>query len=403
MGKNLHHNNDRKRAREGKTTEDSTISETSYEQPAKKKNHKRKSIRDISKENISKPLKNFMANAHGRLKDTKRCLVKKKGDKRRNKPKRKFKNVVALRNSYAQHLRPFDRDNVHKAKYCGEYCEQIEALNLNKEITRFKTSFGNGTKIIQKDYLTQNNRNIFANNLFGFFISADVCDLNTLFLAIQIFDRYAYRSKVNARNLSVVCLSSFWLAEKFEEIYPTPVPFYIKAADKRIRKLDFERKEKEIAGELKFRINYFPTSLTFHKRFQMILKLNKKQIMLSSYILLCSLTDCQMVFEYPSTVALASICLACKKIDSSYRIPKNHRECFFKTCELEECIRTHTQMITGRGQSLSGCIFSIMKSLKRICERVVSNSTHFEFILAKMENKTIKKFFLSEFKRQILI
>ena len=60
--------------------------------------------------------------------------------------------------------------------------------------------------------------------------------MTTLFLAVQIFDRYAYKKKVPPKVIQLTGYTSILIAEKFEEIYPTLMETYSYLSDRSFTK-----------------------------------------------------------------------------------------------------------------------------------------------------------------------
>ncbi|CAI2367871.1 unnamed protein product [Moneuplotes crassus] len=202
--------------------------------------------------NVSKPLKNIYENAKGKIEDAKRWVIMKKPSQKKPPTKKKHRTVIELRNIYAQSLKSCDRRKVHQMKYCGEYCEAIEKQNLFKEMTRFKDAFGDGSKIVKKNFITQENRTNLLDNLFAFFRACRISDLNTLFLAVQILDRFMYKILVTSKELKLAAFVSLEIAEKFEEIYPATLADYLTSLQSKISKADFISAEGRILHKLEY-------------------------------------------------------------------------------------------------------------------------------------------------------
>jgi hypothetical protein len=170
---------------------------------------------------------------------------------KRNK-KRKFKHVVQLKNEYAKTLQPYDQITVHDPKYCGEYVTRIHEMLLKKENDRYYSEFGDGRKLVPINFISQNNRTKLIDFLYGLYVSFKIADINTLFIGVQIFDRFSYRNNIPTNMLQLVGSCSLLMGEKMEEIYPTLMEGYVKASAKAFSKKDMEKMERAIAKSISY-------------------------------------------------------------------------------------------------------------------------------------------------------
>jgi hypothetical protein len=161
-----------------------------------------------------------------------------------------FKNVIKQRNMYAEKLQPYDRITVHIPKYCGEYVTEIHDMLLKKENTRYYSEFGDGRKIVSLKIISQKNRTMLIDFLYGLNVAFKIADINTLFLGVQIFDRFSYKNISKANILQLVGSTSLLMAEKMEEIYPSLIEDYVKSSKKAFDEKDMKIMEKVIAKSI---------------------------------------------------------------------------------------------------------------------------------------------------------
>lgn len=154
--------------------------------------------------------------------------------------KHKFKNVIKQRNQYAKTLEPYDQITVHNPKFCGEYVTQIHDLLLKKENTRYYSEFGDGRKIVPVNFISPKNRVMLFNFLYGLHVAFKMPDINTFFLAVQIFDRFAYKKPSSPNVLQLIGCTCLLMAEKMEEIYPNLMEDYVRSSNKAFKKKDMK-------------------------------------------------------------------------------------------------------------------------------------------------------------------
>jgi hypothetical protein len=84
------------------------------------------------------------------------------------------------------------------------------------------------------------------------YVSFKIADINTLFIGVQIFDRFSYRNNIPTNMLQLVGSCSLLMGEKMEEIYPTLMEGYVKASAKAFSKKDMEKMERAIAKSISY-------------------------------------------------------------------------------------------------------------------------------------------------------
>ena len=83
---------------------------------------------------------------------------------------------------------------------------------------------------IQKHKLNEEHRRVLINYLIYFHLACKIEDDKTLFLAVQLFDRYLSKVQVSSKHLQLVGSACMLIAEKYEEIYPNSNKTYVKLA-----------------------------------------------------------------------------------------------------------------------------------------------------------------------------
>ena len=137
---------------------------------------------------------------------------------------------------------------------------------------------------------------------------------NTLFLAIQIFDRYLSKVYLNTEQTELLLYTSFMLASKHNEIDYVNMQETLKLSQDKFKKEQIIKMESEILNQLDFEI-LAPTMCEFFILFASYLNLNQEKINHGLYILNIILMDFHML-KYPNfMLSFAVIKLINKKVD----------------------------------------------------------------------------------------
>jgi hypothetical protein len=130
----------------------------------------------------------------------------------------------------------------------------------------------------------------------------------TLFLTVNILDRYLAVQKVNRQRLQLVGVVSLMLAAKYEEIYPPEVRDYVYICDNAYTREQIVKMEQMILQTLNFRLTV-PTPRSFLKRFCKAAQGDSKLLLLVSYLLELTLVDYSFLKHSPSI-----LCAACTSV-----------------------------------------------------------------------------------------
>lgn len=84
----------------------------------------------------------------------------------------------------------------------------------------------------------------------------------TLFITVDVIDRYLSVSKIKRNHLQLVGISSLMLVGKYEEIYPPNISEYVTICDNAYTKEQILTQESLILSSLEFNL-IRPTSLEF--------------------------------------------------------------------------------------------------------------------------------------------
>ena len=137
---------------------------------------------------------------------------------------------------------------------------------------------------------------------------------NTLFLTIQIFDRYLTKNDLSIEQTELLLLTSFMLASKHNEIDYVNMQETLQLAQNKFTKEQVIEMEYDILNRLNFEI-LSPTMVEYFKLFASFLNLSEDKINHGFYVLNIVLVDFHML-EYPNfLLALAVVKLITKKFN----------------------------------------------------------------------------------------
>ena len=112
----------------------------------------------------------------------------------------------------------------------------------------------------------------------------------SLFLTINLIDRYLEKIMVTKENLQLVGVSSMLIACKYEEIWPPQIRDYIHMCDKAYTKDQIIEMELCMLSALDFNVD-FVSSNSFLERFVQISKADQTTHNLAQYMLEISMLD----------------------------------------------------------------------------------------------------------------
>eukprot|EP00993_Chasmostoma_nieuportense_P001220 NODE_2119_length_1274_cov_21.291194_g2015_i0.p1 GENE.NODE_2119_length_1274_cov_21.291194_g2015_i0~~NODE_2119_length_1274_cov_21.291194_g2015_i0.p1 ORF type:complete len:298 (-),score=62.95 NODE_2119_length_1274_cov_21.291194_g2015_i0:356-1249(-) len=131
----------------------------------------------------------------------------------------------------------------------------------------------------------------------------------TLYLAVDIIDRYLDRNPVGRQKLQLVGVVSMLLASKYEEIYPPEVKDFVYIAANTYARDEIIRMERSMLQSLEFNLT-FPTVFPFLKHGLQLMAAPSQTGLLAHYLAELSLLDFPSLQGLPSLRAASCICLA---------------------------------------------------------------------------------------------
>lgn len=133
----------------------------------------------------------------------------------------------------------------------------------------------------------------------------------TLFLTVNIIDRFLDDSQVTRQKLQLVGVTAMLIACKYEEIYAPEINDFVYVTDKAYTREEILDMEGKILAKLKFNLTS-PSSYRFLERFAKVHGVDDRTNNLAKYLIELALIESKMLKYSPSNVAISSLYLACK-------------------------------------------------------------------------------------------
>lgn len=134
----------------------------------------------------------------------------------------------------------------------------------------------------------------------------------TLFLTVNIIDRYLQKAVIPRTQLQLVGVTSMLIASKYEEIYAPEVRDFVYITDKAYSKQEILKMEYTILSALEFNLTN-PSSYRFLERFFKVSESENMALFnLSRYLIELPLIEYRMLKYNPSNIACSALFLANK-------------------------------------------------------------------------------------------
>ena len=138
----------------------------------------------------------------------------------------------------------------------------------------------------------------------------------TLYLCINILDRYCKMVQIRRSKLQLVGVTSLLIACKYEEIYPPEVRDCVFITDRAYTSSEVLDMEQDIVHRLGFKITV-PTAYPFLRRFLSMINASALTKHAASYYTERTLQEHDMLFYKPSLICIAAVVLAVNNADLS--------------------------------------------------------------------------------------
>ena len=227
------------------------------------------------------------------------------------------------------------KSNINKEdiQNCNEYINEIFIHLKNTEKLHLPTE--NYMQKIQKE-INERMRIILLDWLVDVQLKFKLLP-ETLFLTINIIDRYLSKTPATKENLQLIGITSMLIACKYEEIYFPEIKDFIYMTDNTYSKDEVLKMEYDILKKLEFNITN-PSSLRFLEIYNYYLKLDNKIYYLVKYFLELSLLNYKQIKYSPSIISTSAIYLA-KKQEVLFVENELWNVSGYKFEDIEECYK----------------------------------------------------------------
>eukprot|EP00826_Nyctotherus_ovalis_P002942 TRINITY_DN10590_c0_g4_i2.p1 TRINITY_DN10590_c0_g4~~TRINITY_DN10590_c0_g4_i2.p1 ORF type:complete len:384 (-),score=108.69 TRINITY_DN10590_c0_g4_i2:59-1141(-) len=235
---------------------------------------------------------------------------------------------------------------------CEEYVEEIDKHLLSIE----------GRHRIEADYMDKQEdintsmRAILVDWLVDVHVKFKLRS-ETLFLTVNIIDRYLQKEQVNKDSLQLVGVTAAFISSKYEEIYPPEIKDFVYITDFAYTKEQLLSTEQKILCALGFNLNA-TSSNRFLQRFTRLSDFPKKAIFLAQYLVELSLIESGMLVYTPSTLAASAICLSNKLCCEEYKEIKG-----FPKESLNKCMKN---MVTMLQEAPNGSLQAVRRKFSTV-------------------------------------
>lgn len=202
-----------------------------------------------------------------------------------------------------------DKANPHP-QCAAEYADDIyHFLRQQEDSMPSDSSYMN----IQPD-INENMRAILIDWLVAvhsYFVKKNRFSADTLYLTVDILDRFLAKTDVSKSKLQLVGVTAFFIASKYEEIYPPFLEELVKICENAYSSKQIEDTEEVILKTLSYQVSK-PTAHKFLVRFLQVSNANKMKGHIANYVLDGSLLHHSLLKYRPSQLAAAAVFIANK-------------------------------------------------------------------------------------------
>eukprot|EP00947_MAST-08B_sp_MAST-8B-sp1_P004122 g4122.t1 len=238
-------------------------------------------------------------------------------------------------------VRDIDEVNSKNPQYATEYINDMQAHFRNEE----------GRSAISASYMksqTDINEKMRA-ILIDWLIEVHLkfkLKLETLYLTINVIDRFLERTLVSRQKLQLVGVTALLLASKYEEIYPPEIRELVYITDKAYTRAQILKMESVMLNVLKFKMTV-PTVHMFLPRYVKAAQLtsDSKTAMVARYFAEKTLQEYSFLKYLPSTIAAASVSLALRVSQQPEWTPTLQHYTRYQEATIQPCMADIVNLI----------------------------------------------------------
>ncbi|XP_033121875.1 G2/mitotic-specific cyclin-B-like [Anneissia japonica] len=217
--------------------------------------------------------------------------------------------AVAFSEKMVLNIEDIDKNDTDNPQLCCEYVNDIydymrqleRALKVNKDYME-NQAINSKMRTILVDWLVQVH--------LRFHLLQE-----TLFLTVQLIDRYLEIKAVSKDKLQLVGVTAMFIASKYEEMYPPEIGDFVYITDNAYTQSQIRSMEIQMLSALNFGLGK-PLCIHFLRRNSKAGEVTPKKHTLAKYLMELTLPDYEMVQYDPSEIAAAALCLSMKLLDA---------------------------------------------------------------------------------------
>jgi cyclin B len=166
----------------------------------------------------------------------------------------------------------------------------------------------------------------------------------TLYLAVNIIDRFLEKKQVKRSKLQLVGVSALLLSAKYEEIYPPELRDLVYITDRAYTKHEIVETESEIVKLLDFNLTV-PTIHSFLCRFLKAAHADRTMVQLSCYLAERCLQEMSIVKWLPSQIAASAVLIARKSLKRHPWSPTLVKYTKYDEVDIVGCVKQMEKLI----------------------------------------------------------
>ncbi|XP_071794452.1 G2/mitotic-specific cyclin-B [Asterias amurensis] len=216
--------------------------------------------------------------------------------------------LEAFSQNLLEGVEDIDKNDFDNPQLCSEFVNDIYHY-MRKLEREFKVR----TDYMTIQEITERMRNILIDWLVQVHLRFNLLQ-ETLFLTIQILDRYLEVQPVSKSKLQLVGVTSMLIAAKYEEMYPPEIGDFVYITDNAYTKAQIRSMECHILRRLDFSLGK-PLCIHFLRRNSKAGGVDSHKHTMSKYLMELTLPEYAFVPYDPSEIAAAALCLSSQMIE----------------------------------------------------------------------------------------
>nr|P15206.1 RecName: Full=G2/mitotic-specific cyclin-B [Marthasterias glacialis]CAA34624.1 unnamed protein product [Marthasterias glacialis] len=216
--------------------------------------------------------------------------------------------LEAFSQNLLEGVEDIDKNDFDNPQLCSEFVNDIYQY-MRKLEREFKVR----TDYMTIQEITERMRSILIDWLVQVHLRFHLLQ-ETLFLTIQILDRYLEVQPVSKNKLQLVGVTSMLIAAKYEEMYPPEIGDFVYITDNAYTKAQIRSMECNILRRLDFSLGK-PLCIHFLRRNSKAGGVDGQKHTMAKYLMELTLPEYAFVPYDPSEIAAAALCLSSKILE----------------------------------------------------------------------------------------